>query len=106
MLFLVLSIGFLVLVRCQYMIDKTKVVEDKALHGYHYRSHANKTEDECFLNCYKDCFCMAFQICKETECQLLSSNQFQSPSALVLGKGCSYYDMLPDLQQVKLGYLS
>lgn len=103
MFFPLLLTAFLVLVRCQYMIDMTKVVEDRALNGYHYRTHSDKTVDECFLNCYEDCFCMAFQICKSTQCQLLSSNQFQSPSALVFVEGCSYYDMLPDLQQVNHG---
>jgi hypothetical protein len=44
---------------------------------------------------------MAFQMCQSTECQLLSTNQFQSSSTLVTMKECSYYDMLPDLEQVK-----
>ena len=93
--------GFLVLVQAQYMIDKTKTLDDKILLGYAFRKLTMKTVDECFFHCYEDCFCMAFQMCQSTECQLLSTNQFQSSSALVTMKGCSYYDMLPDFEQVK-----
>jgi hypothetical protein len=83
------------------MIDKTKALDDKILLGYAFRKLTMKTVDECFFHCYEDCFCMAFQMCQSTECQLLSTNQFQSSSALVTMKGCSYYDMLPDFEQVK-----
>jgi hypothetical protein len=82
------------------MIDKTKVLKDKVLYGYKYRNFNMTTVDECFLQCYEECFCMAFQMCPNAQCQLLSSNQFQFPSALVPTEGCSYYDILPDLQQV------
>ena len=37
--------------------------------------------------------CLSFQICHETECQLLSSNQFQSKLDALIG--CTYYDMTP-----------
>jgi hypothetical protein len=80
------------------MIDKTKALENKILLGYAFRKLAMKTVDECFFHCYEDCF--SFEMCQSKECQLLSTNQFQSPSALVTMKGCSYYDMLPDLEQV------
>jgi hypothetical protein len=83
------------------MIDKTKALENKILLGYAFRKLTMKTVDECFFHCYEDCFCMAFQMCQSAECQLLSTNQFQSSSALVTMKGCSYYDMLPDFEQVK-----
>ena len=75
-------------------------MEDKILLGYAFRKLTMIAVDECFLSCYEDCFCMAFQVCQNSECQLLSSNRFLSSRALVSLKGCSYYDMLPDLQQV------
>ncbi|XP_028416304.1 uncharacterized protein LOC114540227 [Dendronephthya gigantea] len=84
------------------MVDKTKALTDQVLYGYAFRNLAMKTVDECFLACYEDCFCMSFQMCRQnTECQLLSSNQFQSPFALHSMMGCSYYDMVPDFEQFR-----
>ena len=66
-----------------------------------YRHLTTESVDECFMHCYEDCFCMSFQMCKkDTECHLMSSNQFQNESKLIAAKGYSYYDMLPDIEKV------
>ncbi|XP_028416284.1 uncharacterized protein LOC114540214 [Dendronephthya gigantea] len=98
------TIGNLDLAQSRYTIDKTKVLKDQVLYGYAFRNLTMKTVDECFLACYEDCFCMSFQMCSQnTECQLLSSNQFRLPSDLLDMTGCSYYDMLPDLELIETG---
>ena len=98
---MIATIGNLSLVQSHYMIDKTKFLKDQVLYGHAFRNLSMKSVDECFLACYEECFCMTFQMCHQnTECQLLSSNQFRSPFALHSMTGCSYYDMVPDLELV------
>ena len=85
------------------MIDKTDVLKGMMLYDTfsQYRHLTTNTVDECFMHCFEDCFCMSFQICQNTECHLMSSNQFQNESKLITAKGCSYYDMLPDLDKIR-----
>ena len=85
--------GFEVLVNSQYTIEMNKALEGKALTGSVFRNLTMKTMVDCFLDCLKDCLCISFQMCNETECQLLSSSQFQSTMDTIIG--CTYYDMVP-----------
>lgn len=48
---------------------------------------------ECFYRCSTECHCSAFQMFKETDCQLLSSSRFLKPLQLMLGY--TYYDLIP-----------
>ncbi|CAB3986032.1 small RNA degrading nuclease 5-like isoform X2 [Paramuricea clavata] len=89
--------GFEVLVNSQYMIEVNKALEGKALTGSAFRNLTMKTMMHCFLACLKDCLCISFQMCNETECQLLSSSQFQSTLDTI--KGCTYYNMVPPSKQ-------
>ena len=47
----------------------------------------------CFSRCSSDCRCGAFQMFKDTECQLLSSSRFEM--MLQHMPGYTYYDMVP-----------
>jgi hypothetical protein len=85
-------------------VEKNKAIHDKALHGHAFRNVTVGHLAECLLECHKDCFCVAFQICHETECQLLSSTRFLTPSSLMPLLGCSYYDMIPFRAQVILKF--
>ena len=87
---------FQVMVKPQYMVEMDKALSNKVLSGHAFRNLTMKSIVECFIACLEDCLCMSFQTCQNTECQLLSSNQFQSPSALVTMMGCSYFDMVPN----------
>ncbi|CAB4033556.1 Versican core [Paramuricea clavata] len=73
-----------------------KALNNKVLSGHAFRNLTMKSIVECFFACLEDCLCMSFQMCENTECQLLSSNQFRSPSTLLAVMGCSYYDMVPN----------
>ena len=95
--------GFEVLVNSQYMIEMNKAMEGKALTGSAFRNLTMKTVVDCFLACLKDCLCISFQMCNETECQLLSSSQFQSTLDNIIE--CTYYDMFPSsAKQVRNSY--
>jgi hypothetical protein len=85
--------GFEVLVNSQYTIEMNKALEGKALTDFAFRNLTMKTVLDCFLACFEDCLCISFQMCNETECQLLSSSQFQSTLDTIMG--CTYYDMVP-----------
>ena len=76
-----------------YMVDLNKALKNKAITNFAFRNLSMKTIVECFFACLDDCLCLSFQMCNETECQLLSSNQFQS--TLVTMTECTYYDMHP-----------
>jgi hypothetical protein len=78
------------LVNSQYTIEMNKALEGKALTGSAFR---NLTMVDCFLACFEDCLCISFQMCNETDCQLLSSSQFQPTLDTIMG--CTYYDMVP-----------
>ena len=83
-----------------YMVELNKALKNKAMTNFAFRNLTVKTVIECFFACLEDCLCLSFQMCNETECQLLSSNQFQS--ALLTMTECTYYDMhLTASQQVR-----
>ena len=82
-----------------YVVELNKALKNKALTDFAFRNLTMKTVIECFLACLEDCLCLSFQMCNETECQLLSSNQFQS--TLVTMTECTYYDMHPTATQVR-----
>ncbi len=84
---------FRILVNSQYTVKMDAALQDTALTGFAFRNLTMKTVMECFLACFEDCLCLSFQMCKRTECQLLSSSQIQS--TLDTMPGCTYYDMLP-----------
>ena len=91
-----------VLVQTQYLVEKEKALKDSVLYGHAFRNETVKRVVECFFSCLEGCLCMAFQIYNTTVCQLLSSNRFQTPSALSSLPLSIYYDMLPtQLHQVK-----
>lgn len=87
-----------------FLVDKSKALHDKALHDHAFRNITVGLFVECFIGCYKDCLCLAFQICNETECQLLSNNRYRTPILLKTLTGCSYYDMIPFHSKVKSEY--
>ena len=76
-----------------YKVDLKEAVKNKALHGYAFLNLTQTPIIDCFENCVKNCLCMAFQICQNTECQLLSSNRFLSSASLYQNHGCIYYDL-------------
>ena len=80
-----------------YIVELNKALKNKAMTNFAFRNLTMKTVVECFLACLDDCLCRSFQMCNETECQLLSSNQFQS--TLVIMTECTYYDMHPTASQ-------
>ena len=94
-LVVLLIAGVRLLVQTQYLVDKKEALEGKALYGYAFRNLTVTRTVECFYSCLKDCFCMAFQMCNNTECQLLSSNRFQNPSSMGDLPRCTYYNLLP-----------
>ena len=101
----------LILVQGQeaYKVDLQQAVKDKALHGYAFLNLTQTPIINCFTSCVKHCRCTAFQICHNTECQLLSSNRFLSPLVLYRNHGCTYYDLSPRQVinvQLKLCYLT
>ena len=81
------------------MVELNKALKNKAMTDFAFRNLTMKTVMECFLACLEDCLCLSFQMCNETECKLLSSNQFQS--TLVTMTECTYYDMHPTASQVR-----
>ena len=81
------------------MVELDKALKNKALTDFAFRNLTMKTVIECFFACLEDCLCLSFQMCNETECQLSSSNQFQS--TLVTMTECTYYDMHPTASQVR-----
>ena len=90
---LVLSIMGFILVHSEYMTGIGRAIKDKVLFGHAFRNLTVINAVECFMFCQQERLCKAFQMCrKNKDCQLLSSNQFQSPSAFVTMIGCTYYD--------------
>jgi hypothetical protein len=91
-----------VLVNAQYRVEKG--ITNKSLTGYAFHNFTVASIVDCFIACVKDCLCRSFQLYKNTQCQLLASNQYQSPAAFVDMTGYVYYDMVPPtLKQVKIG---
>ena len=80
-----------------YMVELNKALESKGMINFAYRNFTMKTVIQCFFACLEDCLCLSFQVCNETQCHLLSSNQFQS--TLVTMTECTYYDMRPAASQ-------
>ena len=81
-----------------YIVELNKALKNKAVtNNFAFRNLTTKTVVECFLACLDDCLCRSFQMCNDTDCQLLSSNQFQS--TLVTMTECTYYDMHPTASQ-------
>ena len=80
-----------------YMVELNKALKNKALTNFAFRNLTMKTVVESFFACLEDCLCLSFQMCNETECQLLSSTQFQSPLDIMME--CTYYDMRPSATQ-------
>ncbi|CAB3996089.1 Sphingomyelinase phosphodiesterase D [Paramuricea clavata] len=84
--------GF-ILVHSEYMTGIGRALKDQVLFGHAFRNLTIINAVECFMFCQQERICKAFQMCrKNKDCQLLSSNQFQSPSAFVTMIGCTYYD--------------
>ena len=83
-----------------FLVEKSKAIHDKALYDHAFRNLTVGQLAKCMIECYKHCLCVAFQICNETECQLLSNNRFLKPISLMTLMGCSYYDMIPIQTQV------
>ena len=82
-----------------YMVELNKALKNKALSNFAFRNFTLKTIFECLFACLEDCLCLSFQMCNETECHLLSSNQYQS--TLVTMTECTYYDMNPTASHVR-----
>ena len=82
-----------VFVNSQYLVEIGNALEGRVLTGHAFQNLTMKTVMECFLACIENCLCLSFQIFHETECQLLSSNQFLSKLNVLIG--CTYYDMTP-----------
>ena len=94
---ILLASAFHILVTSQYVVELGTALKDKALTGFAFHNFTMKTMADCFLACFNECLCMSFQMYNETECQLLSSNRFQS--TLKPKIGFTYYDMLPETSQ-------
>ena len=82
-----------VFVNTQYLVKIGNALEGRVLTGHAFQNLTMKTVMECFLACFENCLCLSFQMCHEKECQLLSSNQFQSKLDTLID--CTYYDMTP-----------
>ena len=82
------------LAQVQYVLDKTNVLQNEVLDGFAFQNLTNSTTDKCFLSCVENCRCMAFQVCSEIECRLLSSNKHQNPFSMVKNQDCAYYDIV------------
>ena len=80
-----------------YMVELNKALKNKAMTNFTFRNFSMETVIECFFACLEDCLCLSFQMCNETECHLLSSNQYLS--TLVTKMECTYYDMRPTASQ-------
>ena len=80
--------------QASYKVDLQLAVKEKALYGHTFLNLTQTPILHCFEHCVKHCLCMAFHICENTECQLLSSSRFLFPSALRRKRGCDYYDLL------------
>lgn len=89
---------FLVQAHQAYGVDLEQAINDKALYGQAFLNLTNTPIVRCFEYCVKHCFCTTFQICHKTDCMLLSSNRFLTPSSLLPMLGCIYYDMKPRKQ--------
>ena len=86
---------------------KRNMVKDKALYGHTFLNLTDAPILDCFEYCVKNCLCVAFQICQDTQCQLLSSNRFLTPSTFLTKYGCTYDDISPREQfQVNNAFLN
>ena len=92
--FLLTFFGKIILTEALYELNITERKED---YGFAYNDvFLNLTQTPlvgCFFRCSSDCRCGAFQMFKDTECQLLSSSRFEM--MLQHMPGYTYYDMVP-----------
>ena len=96
--FLQMNTFSLVQAQQEYEVDLKQAINHKALYGQAFLNLTNTPIVACIGYCVKHCSCTTFQICQKTQCQLLSSNRFLTPSSLRPMLGCIYYDMMPRKQ--------
>ena len=85
----------LVFSQAEYYIDENSALKKKALDSqYVFITFSDATAIACFAHCTARCQCRAFQTCNQTSCQLLTTDSFLNPNALLDKPECTYYDMM------------
>ena len=98
-LLILLAVGHYVMVHTQFTYRVAS--NDRCIRGHQVQSSiVNHRASDCFLACWENCLCIAFQIIDEIYCQLLSTTRLLTP--LLESPQCLYYDVIPQVRNVKI----